>query len=279
MCAAFGSAIVHGVRQHHANVGHNNNEGEHMRMRRRVTPSGALFLVACLLSVSYASFGQGLEEIIVTAERSEGDGGLPGTFLRKSGDFLLLQVNVRNDTREAATRKDEIYATLRNALANANRDGTIELSVIDESDLVIPLKVDSATVVLQPGDRPDTSSTRISVKTRIPPAGANGQALISKLKDFTAGIKEVGRTKLETSGSVDISVVAPHRYREEIVALYAADAKKVTAALGDDYKIVTSGIDRPVRWVRMGLLELALFVPYTYQVVPSSVHSVTIVPD
>jgi hypothetical protein len=26
----------------------------------------------------------------------------------------------------------------------------------------------------------------------------------------------------------------------------------------------------------MGLLELALFVPYTYQVVPQSVHSVTI---
>ena len=129
------------------------------------------------------------------------------------------------------------------------------------------------------GDRPDTSITRISVKTRIPPAGANGQALISKLKDFTAGIKEVGRTKLEAGGSVDISIVAPHRYREEIVALYAADARKVTAALGDDYKIVTSGIDRPVQWVRMGLLELALFVPYSYQVVPQSVHSVTIAAD
>jgi hypothetical protein len=116
------------------------------------------------------------------------------------------------------------------------------------------------------------------VKTRIPPAGANGQALISKLKDFTAGIKEVGRTKLDTGGSVDISIVAPHRYRDEIVALYAADAKRVTAALGDDYKIVTTGIDRPVRWVRMGLLELALFVPYTYQVVPQSVHSVMLAP-
>jgi hypothetical protein len=213
-----------------------------MRMRRRATPSGALFLVACLLSVSHASFGQGLEEVIVTAQRSEGDGGLPGTFLRKTGDFLLLQVSVRNDTREAATRKDEIYATLRNALANANRDGTIELSVVDESDLVIPLKVDSATVVLLPGDRPDTSSTRISVKTRIPPAGANGQALISKLKDFTAGIKEVGRTKLESSGSVDISIVAPHRYREEIVALYAADAKKECS--GQQESVLTRELGR-----------------------------------
>jgi hypothetical protein len=248
-----------------------------MRMSLRATPSTVL-LAACLLSVSYASLGQNVEEVIVTAQRLAGS-DLPGTFLRKPGDFLLLQVNVRNDTREAAARKDEIYATLRNALANANRDGTIELSVIDESELVLPLKVDSATVVLAPGDRPDTSTTRISVKTRIPSTGANGQTLISKLKDFTAGIKEVGRTKLEAGGTVDISIVAPHRYRDEIVALYAADAKRVTAALGDDYKIVTSGIDRPVRWVRMGLLELALFVPYTYQVVPSSIHSLMIVPE
>lgn len=235
----------------------------------------ALLFVIILLGVAPACLAQGAEEVVVTASRSD-EGGLPGTFLRKTGDFLLLQVSVRNDTREAAARKEEIYATLRNALANANRDGSIELSVIDESDLVIPLKVDSATVVLAPGDRPDTSITRISVKTRIPSSAANGQALISKLKDFTAGVKEVGRTKLDASGSVDISIVAPHRYREEIVALYAADAKKVAGALGDDYRIVTTGIDRPVRWVRMGLLELALYVPYTYQVVPSSIHSVSI---
>ena len=165
-----------------------------MRIGQRATWSGALLLMTILLGVPYACFAQGVEEVIVTGSRSD-EGGLPGTFLRKTGDFLLLQVNVRNDTREAAARKEEIYATLRNALANANRDGTIELSVIDESDLVIALKVDSATVVLSPGDRPDTSITRISVKTRIPPAGANGQALISKLKDFTAGVKEVGRTK------------------------------------------------------------------------------------
>lgn len=235
----------------------------------------AFVLAIFLLSASAASLGQQMEEIVVTAEQRESE-DIPGTFLRKTGDFLLLQVNVRNDTREAAARKDEIYATLRNALANAKREGDIELSVIDENDLVIPLKVDSATVVLKPGDRPDSSFTRISVKTRIPATGANGQVLISKLKDFVAGIKEDGRTKLDPDGSVDISIVSPHRYRDEIIALFAADAKKVTAALGEDYKVVTTGIDRPVRWVRIGLLELALFVPYSYQVLPSSVHTVIV---
>jgi hypothetical protein len=235
-------------------------------------------LASYLVAFCAPAWSQNVDEIIVTAARRDDGASMPGTFLRKTGDFILLQVEVRNDTREADARKQEIYGTLRTALAAAKRDGSIELSVIDEDDLVIPLRVDSATVVLLPGDRPDTSVTRISVKTRIPAGGANGQALISKLKDFVAGIKEEGRTKLTPAGNVDISIVSPHSYRDEIIALYAADAKKVTAALGEDYKVVTVGIDRPVRWVRMGLLELALFVPYRFQVLPSSVHTYMHVP-
>jgi hypothetical protein len=230
-----------------------------------------LFAVAGLFIMATSCWGQNVEEIVVTGARTEEGTAMPGTFLRKTGDYLLLQVNVTNDTREAQARKDEIYATLRTALAAANRDGSIELSVIDENDLVIALKVDSATVGLRNGDRPDTSATRISVKTRIPQQGANGQALISKLKDFVSGIKATGRTRLDPDGSVDISIVAPHRYRSEIISLFAQDAKIITAALGEDYKIVATGIDRPVRWVRMGLLELALFVPYKFEVLPSTV--------
>ncbi|HEY5756974.1 MAG TPA: hypothetical protein VIU34_14175 [Steroidobacter sp.] len=237
-----------------------------------------LFAIAALFLVATSSWGQNVEEVVVTGARTEEGATMPGTFLRKTGDYLLLQVNVTNDTREAPARKDEIYATLRTALAAANRDGSIELSMIDEDDLVIALKVDSATVVLRNGDRPDTSATRISVKTKIPQQGANGQALISKLKDFVSGIKVTGRTKLDPDGDVDISIVAPHRYRAEIIALFAQDAKNVTAALGEDYKIVATGIDRPVRWVRMGLLELALFVPYKFDVLPSSVNTFVAVP-
>ena len=237
-----------------------------------------LFVVTCLFMIAAASWGQDVEEVVVTGARTEEGTAMPGTFLRKTGDYLLLQVGVTNDTREAQARKDEIYATLRTALAAANRDGSIELSVIDENDLVIALKVDSATVVLRNGDRPDTSATRISVKTKIPQQSADGQALISKLKDFVSSIKVTGRTKLDPDGNVDISIIAPHRYRAEIISLFAQDAKNITAALGQDYKIVATGIDRPVRWVRMGLLELALFVPYKFEVLPSTVNTFVVAP-
>lgn len=246
---------------------------------RKPNSLGIRWLLCCLCLVSSVVPAQALDEIVVTGSKVDSGQHLPGTFLRKTGDFLLLQVEVRNDTREAEARKEEIYATLRNALAAARRAGDIELSIIDEDEMVFPLKVDSATVVLRPGDRPDTSVTRISVKTPIPKAGADGQQLISKLKDFVAAVKATGRTTLSAQGDVVISVVAPHSYRDEIIALYAADAKKVASALGDEYKVVTRGIDRPVRWVRMGLLELALFVPYRYDVLPSSVHTYMNVPQ
>jgi hypothetical protein len=38
---------------------------------------------------------------------------------------------------------------------------------------------------------------------------------------------------------------------------------------------VARGIDSPIRWVRAGMLEVALFVPYGYDVLPASVTSYT----
>jgi hypothetical protein len=230
-----------------------------------------------LVLLSPCAFAQ-LEEIVVTGSRVDEGTSMPGTFLRKTGDFLLLQVSVVNDTREEKARKDEIYATLRTALAAARRDGAIELSVIEDGGLVIPLKVDSATVRLRPAGRPDTEATTISVKTRIPASNADGAALISKLKDFVTSLKVSGRTELDADGDVEISVVGPNNYRDEIVALAAADANKVSRSLGNDYKVLVQDIDRPVRFVRIGLLELALFVPYRYSVIPGSVTSVQLVP-
>ena len=232
-------------------------------------------IVLCGLAASSAFAQAGVEEIVVTARSAEAT--RPGTYLRKTGDFILLRVRVTNDTREEEGRKREIYDTLRGALASARKDGSVELSVV-EDELVIPLRVDSASIVLSAGGRPDTSTTAISVKTRIPARDADGQALISKLKDFVTAIKPVGRTQLEPDGTIDISIVGPDQYRDEIVRLCAEDAKKVTSAIGTDYRVVVQGLDRPVVWDRAGLLDLALFVPYSYVVLPSSITSYLAVP-
>jgi hypothetical protein len=82
-----------------------------------------------------------------------------------------------------------------------------------------------------------------------------------------------GRTQLDPVGDVHISVVDPHQYRGEIVDLVVADVRRVTAGLGGEYRVVVQGIDRPVEWFRLGAIELGLYVPYQYTVIPESLTS------
>jgi hypothetical protein len=237
-------------------------------MRTRI-----LFAALALLGAGGVS-AQDLEEVVVTGTRAEGS-AIPGTSLKRPGDFLLLMVEVSNDSRDEKTRNSEIVATLRAMLAAAAKDKSIELSVIGDNNLVLPLRLDSATLELVGGQRPDTSETTISVKTRIPQTVGNSTALVAKLKDFASGIKPVGRTIIDDDGAFEISIVNPAQYRDRVIELFAADVKKVTASLGTDYKVVTRGIDQPIKWVRDGMLEVTIFVPYSYDVLPATVTSYT----
>jgi hypothetical protein len=230
------------------------------------------FILALACLVGRAALAQEtLEEVVVTGSRSESS--VPGTSLKRPGDFILLTVQVSNDSRDEKTRKDEITATLRAMLAAAGKDKGIELSVIGDNNLVLPLKLDSATLSLVNGKRQDTSEATISVKTRIPATVGNSSALVARLRDFATGIKPVGRTIIDSDGDFEISIVNPAQYRDHVVELFAADVRKVTAALGSDYKVVARGIDKPIEWVRDGMLEVTIFVPYTYDVLPATVSA------
>jgi hypothetical protein len=231
--------------------------------------SGLLALLAALGVC--AAHAQDIEEVVVTGVRA--DAPIPGAHLKRSGDYILLNVGVSNDSRDEKTRTNEIKETLGAMLAAAARDKSIELSVIGDNDLVLPLRLDSATLELVGGQRPDTSEATISVKTRIPAQVSNTTALVAKLRDFARGIKPVGRTEIDEEGDFVISIVNPEQYRDEVIELFAADVKKVTSALGSDYKVVARGIDQPIQWVRDGMLGVTIYVPYRYDVLPSTVTS------
>jgi hypothetical protein len=230
--------------------------------------------LACALFVASTAFAQDVEEVVVTGIRAE-SAAVPGTSLKRPGDFLLLSVEVSNDSRDAKTRDTEIKDTLRAMLAAAGRDKSIELSVIGDNNLVLPLRLDSGTLALVNGKRQDTSETTINVKTRIPASVANSSALVAKLRDFVKGIKPVGRTIVDGDGDFEISLVKPAQYRDEVIGLFAADVKKVTAALGADYKVIVQGIDKPIQWVRDGMLDVTIFVPYSFDVIPATVSGYT----
>jgi len=119
------------------------------------------------------------------------------------------------------------------------------------------------------GNRPDTSRATIHVSTRLT-GKSNPGVLIDKLKTFVSGTAVVGRTVLEAQDEVEISIRDPNQYRDQIVKLVAQDIGRVTSALGADYRIHLMGIDRRVKWVRSGLSEVTLYIPYSYDVLPAA---------
>lgn len=236
-------------------------------MNRFFAAACASLAIAC----TSPAFAQELDEVVVTGMRSEAR--MPGTSMRRMGDFILLNVTVSNDARDEKTRRNEILDTLNAMIAAADRDKSIELSVIGENDLVLPLKLDSATLTLSNGSRPDTTQTTISVKTRIPANVAASSALVAKLKDFATDVKVVGRTLVQANGDYEISIVNPQQYRPRVLELFTGDVRKITTSLGSDYKVITRGIDAPVQWVRDGMLEVTIFIPYTYVILPNTLTS------
>jgi hypothetical protein len=214
-----------------------------------------------------------LEEIVVTGIRAAGQ-QLPATSLKKQADYLLLKVEVSNDSREYKTRREEIYATLRAIVSAAAKDKSIELSIIRDDHMVLPLKLDDTTLNFTNRGQNETLATTINIKTRVGPVPADAPALIAKLKNFVSSIKAIGRTQIDDEEEAQVSVVNIAQYRDTVIQLFANDVKKITTALGD-YRVVVRGLDSPIQWVRDGTLDVIIFVPYEYDVVPTTISSFT----
>ncbi len=234
-------------------------------------------LALAALALSAGAAAQGLEEIVVTGSRIQAR-HIPATSIKRHADFLLLNVEVSNDSRGYKTRREEILATLRSMLAAASQDKSIELSVIRDDNVVLPLKLDDTTLDFR-GERAageDVNGrleTTISVKIPISSDAANGAALVESLRKFVSGIKPAGRTIVSDDEETRVSVVNVAQYREPAIRLFAEDVKRITASLGGDYRIVARGLDQPIQWVRDGTLDVVIFVPYQYDLVPTTISS------
>ena len=236
-----------------------------------------LWLLAGLLVVASNVDAQQVEEIVVTG--SLVDDEVPGTHLRRTADFLLLRVQIMNDSRDKAQREDEIHKTLLAAIAAAEKNDRIELSSVTYSGFVIPLTKANYQIELQDGNRPDTSQAWFRAKSAVRSSSDDGEAQVLELKRFISSLKMVGRTQVFVDGDVEVSIVNPSQYRTEAMQLFAADVKAVTSALGSDYRVVVSGIDKPIEWARAGSLTVAIYLPYSYIVVPTTMSSYTVLPE
>ena len=97
---------------------------------------------------------------------------------------------------------------------------------------------------------------------------ADFAAAEARIAAFIKAVPAAGRAALEASGEPSLSVVNPSQYRAAIIDLITADAKATAARMGPEYGANLQGPDRPVQWGPGAPGEVALFLPYVYQVSP-----------
>ncbi|MEM7281741.1 MAG: hypothetical protein AAF438_08955 [Pseudomonadota bacterium] len=233
-------------------------------------------LIPIFLLFTFSAHAQ-LEEIVVTASRASTE--LPGQRVTRKGDFLLLRVTISNDSREEEQREKEIHKTLLDAIKKAKGQRNIELSSVTPSDFVIPLTEANHRIELNDGARPDTSQAAFRVKSAISSDAKDGEGLVLNLRRFVNDLKMAGRTLVEIDNDVEISIVNPSQYRSQVIQLMAEDIKTVTSAIGDDYRVIVEGVDGPVEWARVGSLNVSIYVPYRYVVLPTSINSYNVWPE
>jgi len=154
-----------------------------------------------------------------------------------------------------------LLTSLKSAL-NDKKPG-IALSYGDE--FLIPISATATEVVLNPGGkRPDTSSASIYVKMALGEKD-DVPAAIASLSAFIKKARISGRTEIEPEGDVGLSLVAPEKYRYEIIGRITGDAKKLREAVGAKCRIQLSGLANRVSWQRSDVSELTLYIPYQIQ--------------
>ncbi|HEY1752898.1 MAG TPA: hypothetical protein VGG29_16695 [Caulobacteraceae bacterium] len=238
------------------------------------TGVGAALALATLIGAAGAARAQGgaqVGEIVVTAERRANGMAIvtqppPYAVVFRRADNLVVEAQVDCDTRDQSDRLTEMKATLRNMIAAASASGEIELGV-ESDNVIVPLKPEALDTILSPGQREDTTTTTIVVKTHVAQADTF-EAASARINGFILKTKVVGRTEVTRTGDWQLTLITPRQYRPQIVAAIGQDANDTLKAFGPGYGVEVAGLEHAVEWSRSGPLDLALYVPYTLKVVP-----------
>ena len=222
-------------------------------------------ILPLLLAIALSPFVMAQDEVIVLSPfevSSSRDAGRPPIVLRKRADFLLLEISLVNDTREPDQRRNETYTTLRSMITQVPKGSKIELFTeeftLSSEHFQIPL--------VDVSEKRDTSTVTLYAKAPLDGVEDVG-ALASTLRKYVDSIKGEGRTEI-FAGDLGLSIRNPERYRYEVIEAIATDVKKLRNMFGDGFEIVVTGLDGRLRWNRVSVSEIELFLPFSYEVFP-----------
>ncbi len=237
------------------------------RSAMHATLAGALALAGPVLAGSVlagpVAAQEGQDEIIVTAQMrtSVYEAFLvPHVTMKRRADFVIVELEVSSDTRDASNRFDEMRQALRSLDARA-RGGPVTLALTDdEVGVVRPFTMGAAEELFRADRRVDTSV--VTIRLRTPVGGADTlETINARMARFVEAAAKPGRVEMAL-GDAELTLIDPEQYREPMLADIAADGRRIAAMLGTGYGVGLSGLENQVAWRRTGDLELTLFLPY-----------------
>lgn len=228
---------------------------------RMMTWTAALLLVVGTASAQDDG-GSALDRIEVTGSRLTYDEllGTPAIAITRPGDYLLQEVRLVNDSRDADIRKRELHETIAALLGAAPRGYT----VLHGDTYRIGLDASNHRVEVEKDEkRADTSKVSVYVRAPVGERPSEAEQRIRALRDFASGARRIGRTEIDLVGETALGMNRPERYRYELLDAIAGDARRVTEAMQLDCRIELEGLNSRLEWERVSAAELLLFIPYT----------------
>ncbi len=222
-----------------------------------------LFTLATL-ALGASVQAQVLEEIVVTGQRTQSYEGVPAVTVRKPADFLVQGIRLVNDSRSPDLRKSEIIGTIDGLLKRAAELRNVALSYGEGFLAPIDLSSD-ALQIIEDQKRSDTSVVNIYVKVTLTDRD-DTKKRISDLRAFIKQAKLIGRTEIEPTGDVRLSIVNPERYRSDLLARIAEDNANLSRSMGKKCNVTVGGLERRIEWQRTGVAELTLYIPYSVEI-------------
>jgi hypothetical protein len=230
----------------------------------------ARFVMTALLLAAAPSLAeaqdQGLGEIIVTAQRTSSDyfsDEQPVVGLKRQADSAVQPITISSDSRDEGVRKREIYAMLAAAVQRASSAG-VDL-VTGDFELVPVTSSTFRDLVFAGGSRPDTSVVSLMVKAKL--SGSTGGAQ-KRIDDFIRAVPPDGRSLMEKKGGLTLTIINPDQYRDEIVKLVAAEAKRYAGYFGAEYGVEVSGLNEQLAWSQVSNADVFLYIPYRFIIKP-----------
>jgi hypothetical protein len=208
-----------------------------------------------------------METVVVTAEKRMSDEdsyATPHLSMTKRADHVFTQVRVTCDTRDLSQRKSELKTTLRNMMRTAAGTPTISLG-LRQDDLIIEMNESNFDELIEPDTRTDTSKVDVVVKSAVSQGDSFNDAT-HRIEAFITKVPKEGRTEILRQGRWDLTIVGPEQYRDPLVAMITADARKISDGFGPGYGVTLEGLEHQVVWYQRGPLDLALFIPYRLKV-------------